>query len=127
MLTPGRSLTKTYALTVTADSSSSENQSTDSSSPKKGSLLSRLFRRSGRSKQRQIETFSAQFPPLEWFNSRAVHLHSVGTQTTDHVSVLHSWNVILLLYDRVSIKVIFREKMRIWIFWRNSKASEEIT
>ncbi|XP_055688578.1 uncharacterized protein LOC129793055 isoform X2 [Lutzomyia longipalpis] len=76
------SLTKTYA--STADSSSSENQSTDSSSPKKGSLLSRLFRRSGRSKQRHIETFSAQFPPLEWFNSRAVHLHSVGTQTTDH-------------------------------------------
>ncbi|TMW42368.1 hypothetical protein DOY81_012548 [Sarcophaga bullata] len=29
------------------DSSSSEYQSTDSSSPKKGSLLSRLFRRSG--------------------------------------------------------------------------------
>ncbi|GAB0099991.1 uncharacterized protein DMENIID0001_159000 [Sergentomyia squamirostris] len=79
-----RSLTKTYTMAVTADSSSSENQSTDSSSPKKGSLLSRLFRRSGRSKQRQIETFSAQFPPLEWFNSRAVHLHSVGTQTTDH-------------------------------------------
>lgn len=52
----------------------------------KGSLLSRLFRRSGRAKQRQIETYSAQFPPAEWFNSRAVHLHSVGTQTADHVS-----------------------------------------
>lgn len=51
----------------------------------KASLLSRLFRRSGRSKQRQIETFSAQFPPPEWFNSKAVHLHSVGTQTADHV------------------------------------------
>lgn len=53
----------------------------------KASLLSRLFRRSGRSKQRQIETFSAQFPPAEWFNSKAVHLHSVGTQTNDHVSL----------------------------------------
>lgn len=51
----------------------------------KASLLSRLFRRSGRSKQRQIETYSAQFPPAEWFNSKAVHLHSVGTQTSDLV------------------------------------------
>ncbi|XP_039965850.1 probable serine/threonine-protein kinase DDB_G0267686 [Bactrocera tryoni] len=79
-----RSLSKTYAQTLATDSSSSEYQSTDSSSPKKGSLLSRLFRRSGRAKQRQIETYSAQFPPAEWFNSRAVHLHSVGTQTADH-------------------------------------------
>ncbi|XP_037931095.1 uncharacterized protein LOC119665907 [Teleopsis dalmanni] len=79
-----RSLSKTYAQTLATDSSSSEYQSTDSSSPKKGSLLSRLFRRSGRAKPRQIETYSAQFPPAEWFNSRAVHLHSVGTQTTDH-------------------------------------------
>lgn len=52
----------------------------------KGSLLSRLFRRSGRNKTRQLETYSAQFPPAEWFNSKAVHLHSVGTQTQDHVS-----------------------------------------
>ncbi|EDV39780.1 uncharacterized protein Dana_GF10189 [Drosophila ananassae] len=80
-----RSLSKTYAQTLnTTDSSSSEYQSTDSSSPKKGSLLSRLFRRSGRAKQRQIETYSAQFPPAEWFNTRAVHLHSVGTQTAEH-------------------------------------------
>ncbi|KAJ6643081.1 Storkhead-box protein 1 [Pseudolycoriella hygida] len=77
-----RSLSKNYAQTLTTDSSSSEYQSTDSSSPKKASLLSRLFRRSGRSKQRQIETFSDQFPPAEWFNSKAVHLHSIGTQTT---------------------------------------------
>ncbi|CAD7004579.1 unnamed protein product [Ceratitis capitata] len=86
-----RSLSKTYAQTLATDSSSSEYQSTDSSSPKKGSLLSRLFRRSGRSKQRQIETYSAQFPPAEWFNSRAVHLHSVGTQTADHdMPVVHT-------------------------------------
>ncbi|XP_031618266.1 uncharacterized protein LOC116337654 isoform X2 [Contarinia nasturtii] len=83
-----RSLSKNYAQTLASnncgtDSSSSEYQSTDSSSPKKASLLSRLFRRSGRSKQRQIETYSAQFPPAEWFNSKAVHLHSVGTQTSD--------------------------------------------
>uniref|UniRef100_A0A1I8NSW3 Winged helix Storkhead-box1 domain-containing protein n=1 Tax=Stomoxys calcitrans TaxID=35570 RepID=A0A1I8NSW3_STOCA len=79
-----RSLSKTYAQTLNTDSSSSEYQSTDSSSPKKGSLLSRLFRRSGRNKTRQLETYSAQFPPAEWFNSKAVHLHSVGTQTQDH-------------------------------------------
>ncbi|XP_005188677.2 ras guanine nucleotide exchange factor R [Musca domestica] len=79
-----RSLSKTYAQTLNTDSSSSEYQSTDSSSPKKGSLLSRLFRRSGRNKSRQLETYSAQFPPAEWFNSKAVHLHSVGTQTQDH-------------------------------------------
>ncbi|XP_054736143.1 uncharacterized protein LOC129243074 [Anastrepha obliqua] len=86
-----RSLSKTYAQTLATDSSSSEYQSTDSSSPKKGSLLSRLFRRSGRAKQRQIETYSAQFPPAEWFNSRAVHLHSVGTQTADHdMPVVHT-------------------------------------
>lgn len=52
----------------------------------KGSLLSRLFRRSGRNKVRQLETYSGQFPPAEWFNSKAVHLHSVGTQTQDPVS-----------------------------------------
>ncbi|XP_055909266.1 uncharacterized protein LOC129944101 isoform X2 [Eupeodes corollae] len=86
-----RSLSKTYAQTLATDSSSSEYQSTDSSSPKKGSLLSRLFRRSGRTKQRQIETYSAQFPPAEWFNSRAVHLHSIGTQTADHdIPVSHT-------------------------------------
>ncbi|KAI9587650.1 hypothetical protein GQX74_003496 [Glossina fuscipes] len=80
-----RSLSKAYAQTLhNTDSSSSEYQSTDSSSPKKGSLLSRLFRRSGRNKSRQLETYSAQFPPVEWFNSKAVHLHSVGTQTADH-------------------------------------------
>lgn len=66
------------------DSSSSEYQSTDSSSPKKSaSLLSRLFRRSCRA-SKKIETFSAQFPPREWFNSKTVHLQSVGTQTLDH-------------------------------------------
>ncbi|XP_049793578.1 probable serine/threonine-protein kinase nek3 isoform X2 [Schistocerca nitens] len=59
----------------------------------KGSLLSRLFRRSGR-KQRQageLSTFSAQFPPSEWFNPRVVHLHSVGTQTRSPTpSLLHA-------------------------------------
>lgn len=80
-----RSLSKNYTLTVTPDSSSSEYQSTDSSSPKRQSLFSRLFRRSGKQKNRQIDTFSAQFPPTEWFNSRAVHLHNVGTQTSEKV------------------------------------------
>jgi hypothetical protein len=58
----------------------------------KTSLLSRLFRRSGR-KQRgssappaALATFSAQFPPAEWFNQRVVHLHSVATQTINSVA-----------------------------------------
>ncbi|CAO1326984.1 unnamed protein product [Diamesa hyperborea] len=67
------------------DSSSSEYHSTDSSSPKKSaSLLSRIFRRSGRNNNKKIETYSGQFPPHEWFNSKAVHLHSIGTQTDEH-------------------------------------------
>ncbi|RZF39779.1 hypothetical protein LSTR_LSTR003440 [Laodelphax striatellus] len=56
--------------------------------PKKHlSLLSRIFRRSKRrlvgsaASRAPLSTFSAQFPPTEWFNSRVVHLHSVGTQT----------------------------------------------
>ncbi|XP_023722430.1 probable serine/threonine-protein kinase dyrk2 isoform X2 [Cryptotermes secundus] len=60
------------------------------------SLLSRLFRRSGR-KQRgssappaALATFSAQFPPAEWFNQRVVHLHSVGTQTVSSMASQHS-------------------------------------
>ena len=124
-----RSLSKNYAQTLNTDSSSSEYQSTDSSSPsittmqimtfslvlffnhltllsEKASLLSRLFRRSGRSKQRQIETFSAQFPPAEWFNSKAVHLHSIGTQTADHVNIfllttLHKIVLLRLLFYRI--------------------------
>lgn len=89
---------------MVTDSSSSEYQSTDSSSPSKwlqtvfnlsgltainlsteksASLLSRIFRRSCRS-SKKIETYSAQFPPREWFNSKTVHLQSVGTQTLDH-------------------------------------------
>jgi hypothetical protein len=92
---------------MVTDSSSSEYHSTDSSSPselnnasinfctvtatdllcnsteKSASLLSRIFRRSCRS-SKKIESFSAQFPPREWFNSKAVHLQSVGTQTLDH-------------------------------------------
>ncbi|KDR07223.1 hypothetical protein L798_03274 [Zootermopsis nevadensis] len=77
-------------------SSSTEYPSTDCSNgqlpAKKTSLLSRLFRRSGR-KQRgssappaALATFSAQFPPVEWFNQRVVHLHSVGTQTLNSVA-----------------------------------------
>lgn len=72
----------------TPDSSSSEYQSSiESTSSKRPSLLSRLFRRSRQQKApRQIESYSAQFPPTEWFNSRAVHLHNVGTQTNDQVT-----------------------------------------
>ncbi|XP_043266922.1 uncharacterized protein knockout isoform X2 [Venturia canescens] len=66
-------------------SSSAEYASTDStphSPTKKISLLSRLFRRSTRRKGTPLMgTFSAQYPPTEWFNPRVVHLHSVATQT----------------------------------------------
>lgn len=54
---------------------------------KSASLLSRIFRRSGRNNNKKIETYSGQFPPHEWFNSKAVHLHSIGTQTDEHVSL----------------------------------------
>ncbi|XP_012273132.1 uncharacterized protein LOC105695790 isoform X2 [Orussus abietinus] len=66
-------------------SSSAEYASTDSaphSPTKKIGLLSRLFRRSSRRKGAPLMgTFSAQYPPTEWFNPRVVHLHSVATQT----------------------------------------------
>lgn len=65
-------------------SSSAEYASTDStahSPTKKIGLLSRLFRRSTRRKTPLMGTFSAQYPPTEWFNPRVVHLHSVATQT----------------------------------------------
>ncbi|CAH1108915.1 unnamed protein product [Psylliodes chrysocephalus] len=74
--------TRTLAKHYVDTSSSTEypNSGESTPTPKKASLLSRLFRRSKRS-QCQIGTFGAQFPPTEWFNSKAVHLHSVGTQT----------------------------------------------
>ncbi|CAG9853936.1 unnamed protein product [Phyllotreta striolata] len=74
--------TRTLAKHYVDTSSSTEypNSGESTPTPKKASLLSRLFRRSKRS-QCQIGTFGAQFPPSEWFNSKAVHLHSVGTQT----------------------------------------------
>lgn len=124
-----RSLSKTYVQAINTDSSSSEYQSTDSSSPsiflsfhyfiylysiylynyilkyifqciEKGSLLSRLFRRNGRGNKtnsRLHQTYSAQFPPAEWFNSKAVHLHSVGTQTSDYVRSFMYMNIIKIL------------------------------
>lgn len=74
--------TRTIAKHYVDTSSSTEYPHSGESTPtpKKVSLLSRLFRRSKRS-QCQIGTFGAQFPPTEWFNSKAVHLHNVGTQT----------------------------------------------
>ncbi|XP_019757329.2 uncharacterized protein LOC109535775 isoform X2 [Dendroctonus ponderosae] len=73
-----RTIHKHYA--DTSSSTEYPNSGDSTPTPKKESLLSRIFRRSKRS-QCQIGTFSAQFPPTEWFNSKAVHLHSVGTQT----------------------------------------------
>ncbi|XP_066258108.1 storkhead-box protein 1 isoform X1 [Euwallacea similis] len=73
-----RTLHKYYA--DTSSSTEYPNSGDSTPTPKKESLLSRLFRRSKRS-QCQIGTFGPHFPPTEWFNSKAVHLHSVGTQT----------------------------------------------
>ncbi|XP_063621175.1 probable serine/threonine-protein kinase DDB_G0267686 [Cydia splendana] len=86
----------------TTDSSSSTDYppSVESASPKKASLLSRLFRRSGRSKQaRAMSTFSAQFPPTEWFNSKAVHLHCVATQTNSKESLQSQTSYVSSYYD----------------------------
>ncbi|XP_018564304.1 dentin sialophosphoprotein [Anoplophora glabripennis] len=73
-----RTISKHYV--DTSSSTEYPNSGDSTPTPKKESLLSRLFRRSKRS-QCHIGTFSAQFPPTEWFNSKAVHLHNVGTQT----------------------------------------------
>ncbi|XP_053674831.1 uncharacterized protein LOC128725135 [Anopheles nili] len=88
-----RSLSKNYAQTIGKDGTvppASPDQSTTLEAQKQASsqsLLSRIFRRSTRSKSKskQLETYSAQFPPPEWFNSKTTHLHSVGTQTTDYL------------------------------------------
>ncbi|XP_035917116.1 uncharacterized protein LOC118514368 [Anopheles stephensi] len=88
-----RSLSKNYAQTISKDGTAplATPEPTTALDAKKQassqSLLSRIFRRSTRSKSKskQIETYSAQFPPPEWFNSKTTHLHSVGTQTTDYL------------------------------------------
>ncbi|CAG9765994.1 unnamed protein product [Ceutorhynchus assimilis] len=74
-----RTIHKHYA--DTSSSTEYPNSGDSTPTPKKESLLSRIFRRSKRS-QCQIGTFGAQFPPSEWFNSKTVHLHSIGTQTS---------------------------------------------
>ncbi|KAB0798402.1 hypothetical protein PPYR_09396 [Photinus pyralis] len=75
--------TRTIAKHCTDSSSSTDypNSSDSTQNSKKPSLFTRLFRRSRRSPC-HFNTFSAQFPPMEWFNSKAIHLHSVSTQTT---------------------------------------------
>uniref|UniRef100_A0A182JYZ6 Winged helix Storkhead-box1 domain-containing protein n=1 Tax=Anopheles christyi TaxID=43041 RepID=A0A182JYZ6_9DIPT len=92
-----RSLSKNYAQTIAKDGTQAAQPpaaAPEQPSPldakkqtSSQSLLSRIFRRSTRSKSKtkQIETYSAQFPPPEWFNSKTTHLHSVGTQTTDYL------------------------------------------
>ncbi|CAH2107015.1 unnamed protein product [Euphydryas editha] len=95
-----RSLHHKHANTTDSSSSTDYPPSVESASPKKVSLLSRLFRRSGRSKQtRAMSTFSAQFPPTEWFNSKAVHLHCVATQTDSKESLQSQTSFISSYYD----------------------------
>ncbi|KAL0266853.1 UNVERIFIED_CONTAM: hypothetical protein PYX00_009289 [Menopon gallinae] len=87
--------------TILTDSSSStecNSQEYQPISTKKTSLLARLFRRSGRkrglSAPPRIHTFSAQFPPAEWFNPKVIHMHCVGTQTKIQESgVENHWEV----------------------------------
>ncbi|XP_018321066.1 uncharacterized protein LOC108734146 [Agrilus planipennis] len=76
--------TRTIARNCTDSGSSTDypNSSSDSAqTPKKQSLISRIFRRSKRSHS-QMNSLNAQFPPTEWFNSKTIHLHCVGTQTS---------------------------------------------
>uniref|UniRef100_A0A182NIA8 Winged helix Storkhead-box1 domain-containing protein n=1 Tax=Anopheles dirus TaxID=7168 RepID=A0A182NIA8_9DIPT len=89
-----RSLSKNYAQTIAKDGGAAPLATPEPTAvidakkqASSQSLLSRIFRRSTRSKSKtkQIETYSAQFPPPEWFNSKTTHLHSVGTQTTDYL------------------------------------------
>nr|XP_026490025.1 serine/threonine-protein kinase DDB_G0283821 [Vanessa tameamea] len=95
-----RSLHHKHANTTDSSSSTDYPPSVESASPKKVSLLSRLFRRSGRSKQtRAMSTFSAQFPPTEWFNSKAVHLHCVATQTDSKESLQSQTSFVSSYYD----------------------------
>ncbi|XP_011554447.1 putative uncharacterized protein DDB_G0282133 isoform X3 [Plutella xylostella] len=95
-----RSLHHKNANTTDSSSSTDYPPSVESASPKKVSLLSRLFRRSGRSKQsRTMSTFSAQFPPTEWFNSKAVHLHCVATQTNSKESLQSQTSYVSSYYD----------------------------
>ncbi|KAL1131483.1 hypothetical protein AAG570_011100, partial [Ranatra chinensis] len=61
------------------------------SSPKKCSLLSRIFRWPKRQNSTPLPSFSAQFPPQEWFNSTVLHLHSVGTQTQAPTNAENDW------------------------------------
>ncbi|CAH1961962.1 unnamed protein product [Acanthoscelides obtectus] len=88
--------TRTIAKHHTDTSSSTESPKSGNSTPtpKKKSLLSKLFRRSKPSQCQIEECVDRQFPPSEWFNSKAVHLQSVGTQTSplDKELALHSSN-----------------------------------
>ncbi|XP_060517690.1 storkhead-box protein 2 isoform X2 [Cylas formicarius] len=75
-----RTIHKQQHYVDTSSSTEYPNSGDSTPTPRKESLLSRLFRRSKRS-QCHIATFGGQFPPTEWFNTKTVHLHSVGTQT----------------------------------------------
>ncbi|XP_011498859.1 PREDICTED: storkhead-box protein 2 [Ceratosolen solmsi marchali] len=79
---PERSDTSSSAEYASTDSAPHSPTSLSGIFSEKIGLLSRLFRRSTRRKGPPLMgTFSAQYPPTEWFNPRVVHLHSVATQT----------------------------------------------
>ncbi|XP_076643487.1 stork-head domain-containing protein knockout isoform X1 [Halictus rubicundus] len=79
---PERSDTSSSAEYASTDSAPHSPTSFSAIFSEKIGLLSRLFRRSTRRKGAPLMgTFSAQYPPTEWFNPRVVHLHSVATQT----------------------------------------------
>ncbi|XP_011303297.1 uncharacterized protein knockout isoform X1 [Fopius arisanus] len=79
---PDRSDTSSSAEYASTDSAPHSPTSLSGIFSEKIGLLSRLFRRSTRRKGTPLMgTFSAQYPPTEWFNPRVVHLHSVATQT----------------------------------------------
>ncbi|XP_045472058.1 storkhead-box protein 1 [Harmonia axyridis] len=74
--------TRTLAKHYHDTSSSTDGPHSDTSpTPKKSSLFSRIFRKSKRSQCQLQQNLNGQYPPSEWFNSKAVHLHNIGTQT----------------------------------------------
>lgn len=56
-------------------------------------------------------TFSAQYPPTEWFNPRVVHLHSVATQTRA-ASPSVSFNLMCSLVKKEKRIPVFRSLIK---------------
>ena len=67
------------------------------------SFFAKWFRKS---KSTKNGTLSGQFPPIEWFNSKIVHLQNAATQTCNSVTILLTEYV--KINARVSLKYFIR-------------------